>query len=315
MPTPTATTYVLADVTRLTRAKRAQIEYWVRKGLIRGEFEHGTGLPRQFVFRNLVETSIAVELTALGLSTWAIFSLLDELRSGDVETDVRTAWFVEMTSKPAIEYRKPSRKEMRESDAAFQASRDNVPREEQCCAELNDDGTIKLLKLLRAYVEAGVSGEEARKALMGVAREHIRDGRRWVKANEALHRRWRQFKNPKTRPASAQFWLVATLWSSDGQKGRWLHTQLTDFKDRDGTPQDSAVVVPIRQTLERLELATNDSWPATPEKRVVRVPEATVAARRLVDQAFKEYERTEQIKELRALGRLPTPKEHDHAHH
>src|SRR5712692_4024207 len=39
---------------------RPQIEYWVRKHIIRGEFESGTGLPRQFVFRNLVEVSVAL---------------------------------------------------------------------------------------------------------------------------------------------------------------------------------------------------------------------------------------------------------------
>jgi len=61
--------YSLADVVRLTGAKRPQIEYWVRKDILRGEFEGGQGLPRQFVFRNLVEVSIALRLTTLGIST------------------------------------------------------------------------------------------------------------------------------------------------------------------------------------------------------------------------------------------------------
>jgi hypothetical protein len=197
----------------------------------------------------------------------------------------------------------------------MQASMDNTPLEERCCADLNDDGTIKLLKLLRAYVDAGVSVEEARKALMAVAREHISNDRRWAKENEAFHRRWRQFKNPKVRPASAQFWLVATLWSSDDEKSRWLHTILTDFKDKDDAPRDrAALIVPVRPILERLEKATNDSWPATPEKRIFHMPEAKTSARQLVDQAFNEYERTEQIRELRALGKHPLAKEHVHAH-
>ena len=317
MPTPSPTTYVLADVTRLTGAKRPQIEYWVRKGLIRGEFEHGTGLPRQFVFRNLVEVSIAVELTTLGVSTEAIDSMLDQLRYGDVETDVRTQWFAAMTSKPAVELRKPSRKERREMEEQFKAVDDVTPREERCCADLNDDGTLKLLRLLRAYVDAGVSGEESRKGLMAVAREHLRQHRQWDKEREAFHKRWRQFKNPKTRPSTAQFWLVATLWSSDDEKTRWLHAKLTDFKNKDDVPQqEPAIVVPVRQTLERLEKATNDNWPATAEKRArqYRSLESAISARQLVDQAFKEYEKTEDIKERRMRGELPPPQEHRHAH-
>jgi DNA-binding transcriptional MerR regulator len=316
LPTPTPTSYVLADVIRLTGAKRPQIEYWVRKGLIRGEFEHGTGLPRQFVFRNLVESSVAVYLTRLGLNTEAIDSMLDKLRHGDVETDVRTQWFVEATSKPAVEYHKPSRKEMREIRAKMQADDEVIPREEHCCADLNDDGTLKLLRLLRAYIDEGVSDAEARKGLMAVAREHIRDHHRWDNKREAFHKRWRQFKNPKTRPATGQFWLVATLQSSEDEKQAWLHATLTDFKDKDDRPDDGAVIVPIRPVLERLEKATNDSWPATADKRVYqyRSPESTVSPRQLVDQAFKEYDKAERVKELRALGKLPPPKEHHHAH-
>jgi DNA-binding transcriptional MerR regulator len=316
LPTLSPTTYALADVIRLTGAKRPQIEYWVRKGLIRGEFEHGTGLPRQFVFRNLVEIATAVDLTRLGLSTEAIDSLLDKLRYGDVETDVRTQWFVEATGRPAIEYRKPSRKEMGELRERMRAEDDVTPREERCCAELNDDGTLKLLRLLRAYVNEGVSDVDARKGLMAVAREHLRDHRRWDKEREVFHKRWRQFKNPKTRPSNAQFWLVATLHSSDDEKQTWLHGTLTDFKDPDDVPRErAAVVLPIRQILERLEKATNDSWPATAEKRVHHYtsPESAITARQLVDQAFKEYEKAERVRELRALGQLPPPREHhDH---
>lgn len=298
---------------RHTGAKRPQIEYWVRKSLIRGEFEHGTGLPRQFVFRNLVEILTAVELTKLGLSTEAISSLLDSLRYGDLETDVRTAWFVGATSRPAIEHRKPSRKELREMRERVQAIDDATPLEEGCCAELNDDGTLKLLRLLRAYVNEGVSDAEARKGLMAVAREHLRDHRRWDKEREAFHKRWRQFKNPKTRPANAQFWLVTTLRLSEDEKETWTHSTLTDFKDDDDVPRErGAVVVPIRQILERLEKATNDSWPATPEKRVFHLPDTAISARQLVDQAFREYEKAEEIKELRALGKVPPAKEHHH---
>lgn len=317
MPTPSPNTYVLAEVIRHTGAKRPQIEYWVRKGLIRGEFEHGTGLPRQFVFRNLVEISIAVDLTKLGVGTEAIDSMLDGLRYGDVETDVRTAWFVQVTNNPALEYSKPSRKELREMREQVQAIDDVTPREERCCADLNDDGTLKLLRLLRAYVDEGVSAVEARKALMGVAREHLRDHRRWDKRREDFHKRWRQFKNPKTRPANAQFFLVATLGSSDDEKQTWLHASLTDFKDKDDIPRDrAAIIVSIRETLERLETATSDSWPATPESRVhkSRSLDSHVSARQLVDQAFQEYEKAERIKELRALGKLPPAREHVHAH-
>jgi hypothetical protein len=74
------------------------------------------------------------------------------------------------------------------------------------------------------------------------------------------------------------------------------------------------VIVPVRQILERLEKATNDSWPATAEKRVhpYTSPESAISARQLVDQAFKEYEKAERVRELRALGQLPPPREHHH---
>lgn len=313
MPTPSPTTYALADVMRHTGAKRPQIEYWVRKGLIRGEFEHGTGLPRQFVFRNLVEIATAVHLTKLGLNTEGISSLLNSLRYGDVEADVRTAWFVESTSRPAIGHREPTQEEERELNERMKALDEITPREEHCCADLNDDGTLKLLRLLRSYTDEGVSDAAARKALLAVAREHIADGRRWEKENDAFHKRWRQFKNPKTRPASAQFFLVATLHSSEDERDIWSRANLTDFKDPDDVPRDyAAIVVPMRQILERLEKATDDSWPATAEREVYRMPGIQPTAKQLVDQAFKEYEKTERIKELRALGKLPPAKEHHH---
>jgi hypothetical protein len=64
-------------------------------------------------------------------------------------------------------------------------------------------------------------------------------------------------------------------------------------------------------------------WPQTTaglrtsERRVKHYPgpESALSARQLVDQAFKEYEKAERNRELRALGQLPPPKEHDHAHH
>lgn len=316
LATPSPTTYALADVIRLTGAKRPQIEYWVRKSLIRGEFEHGTGLPRQFVFRNLVEISIAVELTRLGLNTESIYSLLNSLRYGDVETDVRTDWFVKATSHLPVEYPKASRKERREMREEMEAIEAVTPREERCCAELNDDGTLKLLRLLRAYVNEGVSHAEARRALMAVAREHLREHRRWDREYEDFQERWRQFKNPKTRPANTQFWLAGMLRSSDDDKQTWFHSTLTDFKDPTDVPRDrAAVVVPVRQVLEHLEQATNDSWPATKKRvRHYRGPESSLSARRLVDQAFQEYEKAERVKELRALGKLPPAKEHLNAH-
>lgn len=145
LPTPTPTIYALADVMRLTGAKRPQIEYWVRKALISGEFEHGTGLPRQFVFRNLVEASLAIELTVIGVSTDVARSMLSELRSGDIETDVRTHAFVGSTKPRTIKGPpKFTKKQQREMDEAYKVYDENTPREEMCCADLNDDGTLKL---------------------------------------------------------------------------------------------------------------------------------------------------------------------------
>jgi hypothetical protein len=162
---------------------------------------------------------------------------------------------------------------------------------------VNDDGTLKLLRLLRAYVKEGVSNAEARKGLMVVAGEHLRRlpplGQRARELSKALA----TVQEPKSRPSN-QFWLVATLRSSEDEKQTWLHSTLTDFKDGSDAPRDrAAVVVPVRQILERLEMATNDSWPATSERRVKHYPgpESALSARQLVDQAFKEYEKARGI--------------------
>jgi hypothetical protein len=296
---------------RLTGAKRPQVEYWVRKGLIAGEFEHGTGLPRQFVFRNLVETAIAIELTIIGVSTDIASSMLSELRSGDIETDVRTHAFVGSTKPRIIKGpAKFSKKQQAELDAAYREHEENTPREEMRCADLNDDGTLKLLRLLRSYVEEGVSDAAARKALTAVAEEHNRDLKTWHKEREDFLRRWRQFKQPDTRPRKAQFWLIGNAMSED--EGRWFRTKLTDFKDDNNYPNGAAIAIPLRGFLERLEEVTKDYWRATPEDKVFKMPPGIVPARQLVDQAFKEYEKAERIKELRALGKLPPPREHRH---
>ena len=72
------------------------------------------------------------------------------------------------------------------------------------------------------------------------------------------------------------------------------------------------MVAPVRHIVERLEKTTNDSWP---EKRVHHYtsPESAISAGQLVDQAFKEYEKAERVREFRAPGQLPSPREH-HAH-
>jgi hypothetical protein len=88
---------------------------------------------------------------------------------------------------------------------------------------VNDDGTLKLLRLLRAYVKEGVSNAEARKGLMVVAGEHLRRlpplGQRARELSKALA----TVQEPKSRPSN-QFWLVATLRSSEDEKQTWLHT-------------------------------------------------------------------------------------------
>src|SRR5204862_3463289 len=74
-------------------------------------------------------------------------------------------------------------------------------------------------------------------------RRHTRSLRDWssdVCSSDLFHKRWRQFKNRQTRPANAQFFLVATLRSSDDQKETSLHATLTDFKDKDDVPRDHA---------------------------------------------------------------------------
>jgi hypothetical protein len=88
---------------------------------------------------------------------------------------------------------------------------------------VNDDGTLKLLRLLRAYVKEGVSNAEARKGLMVVAGEHLRRlpplGQRARELSKALA----TVQEPKSRPSN-QFWLVATVRSSEDEKQTWLHT-------------------------------------------------------------------------------------------
>ena len=104
----------------------------MRKHIIRGEFESGTGLPRQFVFRNLVEVSVALELNALGINTDMTRAIIDQLRYGDVGSDVRTPWFAQMVpggrQRPGL-----SRAELRRQYKRYQkmADSDRTPREEQ----------------------------------------------------------------------------------------------------------------------------------------------------------------------------------------
>ena len=155
---------------------------------------------------------------------------------------------------------------------------------------VNDDGTLKLLRLLRAYVKEGVSNAEARKGLMVVAGEHLRRlpplGQRARELSKALA----TVQEPKSRPSN-QFWLVATLRSSEDEKQTWLHTtqglRAHSLHDSSSTRpsrnmrRPRGTGNPVRQILERLEMATNDSWPATSERRVKHYPgpESALSAR------------------------------------
>ena len=307
--------YSLADVMRLTGVKRPQIEYWVRKHIIRGEFESGTGLPRQFVFRNLVEVSIALQLTTLRINTETAYVIINQLRYGDVESDIRTPWFAEAVPGRPRRQRRLSREEARRQYKRWQkqADADPTPREGRCCAELNDDGTLKLLELLRAYVEAGVSDEEIKRGLLGVAREHVRQHREWQKDYEALHRRWRAFKNPATRPKTGDFLIVCDALEQSEERRLWRRVCLTDNREKDremASLGDAAIVVAVRSTLQQLEKSTGDSWRATPEKHVYRPDEFMPTPRDLVAQAFREYDKSEERKQ-QALTIAPVNKEQD----
>ena len=288
--------YSLSDVMRLTGAKRPQVEYWVRKAIICGEFEGGTGLPRQFVFRNLVEATIALELAALGVNTETADRVASQLRYGDVDADIRTPAFVGNSA--------PHRRRMplskRQQNAAWGLDdNDPTPLEDRCCAELNDDGTLKLLKLLRAYVDAGVSDAEIRKGLLAVAREHNREHRRWVQDSAALDRRWRAFKKPSTRPRTGDFWIVCEAPEHSDGAERWLNLCLTDNreKDRHEILANAVIIISLRTILEKLEKATDDRWRATPEEQVYRPAEAVMPPSILVAKAFREYEKTEERRE------------------
>ena len=300
------TTYSLSDVLRLTGAKRPQIEYWVRKGIIRGEFEYGAGLPRQFVFRNLVEASIALDLSVLDVGTAGIAAVVNEVRYGDVESDVRTPWFVKM--RAANHVRQPplspeERRERREQMREFRKRDAETPIEDRCCAEANDDGTLKLLRLLRAFIDNGASEETWRPSLLAVAREHLREVKSWHREFQALHRRWRQFKDRGTRPKGAHFWVVLQTHAplDDGER-RWRTAELTDNAKFEATGP-SVLTVALRPILEQLEEATGDVWRATPEHRVFKTSESSVTPQQLVAQAEHQYELVERRKALLATTR------------
>jgi hypothetical protein len=62
------TSYEMADVIRLTGAKRSQVENWCRSGLIAPAAPSpGTGIARRFDFVNLVEFAVAAELSRWGM--------------------------------------------------------------------------------------------------------------------------------------------------------------------------------------------------------------------------------------------------------
>ncbi len=272
----------------------------MRKGIIRGEFEDcGTGLPRQFVFRNLVESLVALYLNELGVGTQVTYAILDALRSGDIESDVRTPWFVEMTRQPAgPSPRRLKTATRRQLKAAIDAERE-TPLEDRCCAEFNDDGTLKLLKLLRAYVDSGTSEATRMKGLLSVAREHLREEKQWNREYAALHRRWRLFKNPNTRPRNTHFWVVCdTIQPLEEGDSWWRRVTLTDEEKHFEGLGRSVLIVTIRPILEELEAATGDSWRATAEKNVFRLDEPTLTPRKLVAQALHQYELTERKRSL-----------------
>ena len=91
-------------------------------------------------------------------------------------TDVRTPWFVSMTAAPGRPP-KMSKEEIRERKA-FAERMALTPREDMCCADLNDDSTLKLLRLLRAYVDAGVSDAKSEGTAREESREHLRGHQR-----------------------------------------------------------------------------------------------------------------------------------------
>ena len=170
----------------------------------------------------------------------------------------------------------------------------STPLEDRCCAELNDDGTLKLLKVLRAYVDAGVSEAEMKRGLLAVAREHQRERRQWEQEYDDLHRRWRAFKNPATRPSTSGFWLVCEAVESDDEdERRSPRVSLIDesHKSTAAILGRSIIMVKLRSVMERLEAATDDHWRATTKKNVFRSREPVVDVRDLVANALREYER------------------------
>ena len=259
--------------------------------------------------------SIALQLTTLRINTETAYVIINQLRYGDVESDIRTPWFAEAVPGRPRRQRRLSREEARRQYKRWQkqADADPTPREGRCCAELNDDGTLKLLKLLRAYVEAGVSDEEIKRGLLGVAREHVRQHREWQKDYEALHRRWRAFKNPATRPKTGDFLIVCDALEQSEERRLWRRVRLTDNREKDretASLGDAAIVVAVRSTLQQLEKSTGDSWRATPEKHVYRPDEFMPTPRDLVAQAFREYDKSEERKQ-QALTIAPVNKEQD----
>ena len=67
------TGYRFRDVLAQTGATRSQLIYWTQVGLLRADVEEtvGTGHPRTFSWRNLVQARIAVLLAQRGLSVSA----------------------------------------------------------------------------------------------------------------------------------------------------------------------------------------------------------------------------------------------------
>lgn len=137
--------YSLADVMKTTGAKRSQVEYWTRVGvLVPAVQSDGTGVPRQFDFANLVQVALMLKLGVV-LSAPTLSFVLGQLAAAGMWRELAQATFRRKRPVLRIWFGTGAEPEPYVGPASVVAAR---------IAEVSDDAAISVIVDLDALLAA-----------------------------------------------------------------------------------------------------------------------------------------------------------------
>ena len=205
--------YSLSDLTRLTGARRGQVENWVVAGWMAPKAgPTGTGHHRSFGFRDLLDAAIGVRLARFHVPMPALFRDLNVTTFRDLLPDY-TAWLAR-------------------SDAELEA---------EYVAGMQPETPASVVGEWNAHRQPG----EKRLTEHAYLREKVRGWRAYV---ETSHRAWTLFRNPATRPTAA--YLSIAIYIDEG-KHSVGHFAKPDETVRAGDAAIVINLVKILEQLER----------------------------------------------------------------